>query len=346
MHFKLLSAEEYKEKWNKYIISSKEGTFGDLYEWENIYKIYNYKSFPIAAIDVSGTIRGILRLFMRKDIFGRKFLVSAPFLGYGGVCADDEKIKQSLILKAQEIAIQNQVEYIEIRQFGSNLSGELLSKNEFVTMILELDNDEEVVWKNSLTSKVRNQVRKAIKSGLTVHFGREYLDDFYRVLSINHRDLGTPLHRKAFFEKVLDEFNRSSGIIVTKYKEKVIAGMLYVYFKNVFFDLWASSIREYNKLCPNNILYWEAIKYACRKGFKYFDFGRSTIGSGTYMFKKRWGAKPIQLNYQYFLNRARKIPHVNAHNNKYQFAINIWKRLPLFVANSLGPIVVKYLPEL
>jgi serine/alanine adding enzyme len=345
MRFILLSDKGHKEKWDEYIISCRQGTFADLHGWENIYKLYDYKSFPVAAIDDSGRIRGILRLFLRKNMFGRKFLVSNPFLSYGGICADDEEIKKSLILKAQEIAVDNNVEYIEIRQFDGN-SENLNTKNDFVAMFLNLNKGDEYIWKISVNAEVRNRVRKAIKSGLTVDFGKKYFDDFYRVLAVNHRDLGTPLHNKTFFRKVLEEFHTSSNIIVVNHRDKVIAGMLCIYCKTVFSDPWVSSLREYNKLCPNNILYWEAIKYACRNGFEYFDFGRSTIDSGTYVFKKRWGAEPVQLNYQYFLNKAHKIPNVNAHDNKYQIAINIWKRLPLKIANTIGPRVIKYLPEL
>jgi serine/alanine adding enzyme len=341
----LLDNDSYFEKWDKFVLSSPEGTFGDLYGWEEVYRLYGFKSFPVAVIDNEDGIRGVLRLYLMKDILGKKFLISSPFLSYGGICADNDEIKKSLISKARELAVQHKVEYIEIRQFAVSASDELPTKKDFVTMFLKLDKDEDFLWKNTLTSKVRNQVRKAIKSGLAVDFGNQYFDDYYRVLSTNYRDLGTPLHCKAFFRKVLEEFNKSSGIIVVKYKGKVIAGMLYFHFRNIFSDPWASSLREYNKLCPNNILYWEAIKYACRNGFEYFDFGRSTLNQGTLKFKKQWGAEQVPLYYQYALNKAKTISTTTAvNNNKYQMAINIWQKLPLIITNKIGPIVVRYLP--
>ncbi len=342
----LLEKTDY-DKWDEFILSSPEGSFGQLHGWEKVYEVYGYKSFPIAAIDDSGRIIGVLRLFLMKDILGKKYLISNPFLSYGGVCADSETTKANLIQKAQEIAVQQQVEYIEIRQLAASVADNLPTKNDYVTMMLKLDKDEDFVWKKSLTTKVRNQVRKAIKSGLTVDFGKEYFDDLYRVLSVNFRDLGTPLHSKAFFRKILKEFNKSSGIIVAKYNGKVIAGMLYIHFNNVFYNPWAASLREYNKLCPNNIIYWEAIKYACKNGFDYFDFGRSTTAQGTLKFKKQWGTEQVPLYYQYSLNKAKAISKTNAvDNNKYQLAINIWKKLPLTISNTLGPIAVRYLHEL
>jgi FemAB-related protein (PEP-CTERM system-associated) len=344
MKITLLDNKDMK-KWDEFIMSSTDGTFGHLSGWTKVYELYGYKSFPIAVIDDSDNIRGVLPLFLMKDIIGKKFLISNPFLSYGGICADDENIKKSLILKAQEIAVENNVEYCEIRQLAGTIDN-LPSKKDFVAMFLSLEKGEDFIWKNTLEATVRNQIRKAVKSGLIVDSGEKYFDDFYRVLSINHRDFGTPLHNKMFFRKVLEEFNNNSGIIVVKHHEKVIAGMLYVYCKNVFSEPWASSLREYNKLCPNNMLYWEAIKYACKNGFKYFDFGRSTINCGTYNFKKQWGAEPIQLNYQYSLNKANKIPVHNVHDNRYQLAINVWKKLPMIIVDIIGPRVVRYLPEL
>ncbi|MCG8604723.1 GNAT family N-acetyltransferase, partial [bacterium] len=109
---------------------------------------------------------------------------------------------------------------------------------------------------------------------------------------------------------------------------------------------WVASLREYNRIYVNNALYWHAIKYACEQGFERFDFGRSTVGCGTYKFKEQWGAKPIQLHYQYYLNRAKEVPIVDAINNKYQTIIDMWKKLPLTFTNFVGPKVVQFLPEL
>lgn len=332
-------------KWDAFVLSRPDGNFGQLSGWSDVYELYNYKAYHIAAMDSSDRIKGILRLFLMKDVLGRKYLVTNPFLSYGGVCAEDEKTKKCLLQKANEIAVEKRVQYLEVRQLvNSNI--DLPSKKDFVAMFLRLKQGDEYIWKSALTTKARNQVRKAIKSGLTIDFGNNYIDDLYRVLAINHRDFGTPLHNKGFFKKVLEEFSERAGIIVAKYHGKVIAGMLYIHCRGVFSDPWASSMRQYNKLCPNNLLYWEAIKYACKNGFEYFDFGRSTINCGTYNFKKQWGAEPVQLNYQYFLNKANEIPVHNAHDNKYQLAINIWKRLPMVIANTIGPRVVRHLPEL
>lgn len=337
---------KHSEEWDEFVKSSPMGTCYHLSGWANVLQeVYNFRSFSVMAVDNSSTITGILPLFMMRDILGKKYLVSNPFLNYAGVCALDSKTEDSLVRKAEEIAVENNVEYVELKHLSNEVNN-LETKKDCVTMFLDLRKGSDFVWKHSFRSTTRNRIRKGVKAGLTVDFGSQYLDEFYKVLSTNLRDLGTPIHPKKLFQKILEEFNSTSGIIVVKHHDKVIGGMFYIYHKKVFSDPWVSTFREYNNLCPSDFLYWEAIKYAAENGFEDFDFGRSTLDSGTYRFKEKWGAKPVQLNYQYFLNKADKIPKVNANDNKYQLAINLWKRLPLIITNTLGPKLVKYLPEL
>ncbi len=337
---------EYRSAWDKYVRTSDKGTIYHLTGWQDVIeKTFGLRSIHLMALSGTDKIKGIFPLFLMKDILGREHLVSSPFSNYAGICTDENQAKNELINKAKEIAVKYRVRYLEIRQLAEEIA-ELPTKKNFVAMFLKLENDEELIWKNYLKAKTRNQVRKAYRSGLTVHFGRSYFDDFYKILSINLRDLGTPIYPKKFFRNILEEFSDSTNLIVVKHQNKVIGGMFFMCHKKVFSDPWASSLKKYNILCPNNILYWEAIKYACRNNFEYFDFGRSTVNSGTFQFKKQWGAIPIQLNYQYYLYKAKRMPVVNAFNNKYNFAIRTWKKMPIYFANVLGQRAVKYLPEL
>ncbi len=334
-----------KLEWDKYVNKSPSGTFYHLYGWKSVLeKTFGFKPIYLFSTNKTDEINGILPLFLMRDILGKKYLISNPSSDYAGVCADDNEIEEALINRAIEIAVERKVQYLEIRQ----LSGEgnaLQSKKDYVTMFLRLDSDEENIWKKTLNTKARNQVRKAYKSGLSIDFGKQYLNDFYKVVAANFRDLGTPIYPKYFFSNILEEFNDSTGLIVVRYQDKVIGGMLFICCKDTFIDPCAASMKQYNRLCPNNILYWEAIKYACNNGFKYFDLGRSAVDSGTFKFKKQWGAQPVQLDYQYYLNKTAEIPDANPDNNKYQSLISLWKKLPLTVANNLGPRLIKFLPE-
>jgi serine/alanine adding enzyme len=170
-------------------------------------------------------------------------------------------------------------------------------------MILELAPDVESQWR-AFNAKLRNQIRKAEKSGLQSVLGDlELLDDFYAVFARNMRDLGTPVYPGRFFRNILEAFPQTTRIIGVYHERKMIAAGIASWFGDTLEMPWASSISDYKALCPNNMLYWQAIKFAIEKGFRRFDFGRSTPHEGTYNFKKQWGGTAGGT--QYLLDRQK-----------------------------------------
>jgi FemAB-related protein (PEP-CTERM system-associated) len=158
------------------------------------------------------------------------------------------------------------------------------------------------------------------------------------------RDLGTPVYSKSFFGNILEAFPDTTRIFAVYHETRMIAAGIGSWFKDTFEVPWASSISDHNALCPNNMLYWEAIRFAIRNGFKKFNFGRSTPHQGTYNFKKQWGALPVQLYWQYLIDGQNSIPDLNPTNPRYQTAIRIWQCLPLRVTRVLGPMIVRNIP--
>jgi serine/alanine adding enzyme len=213
-----------------------------------------------------------------------------------------------------------------------------------VTFRLNLDKDPEIVWKK-FDAKLRNQIRKAEKSGLYTELGGlDILPQFYKVFQWKMRDLGTPVWGYRFFETILNEFPDTAKIMLVKKENMTIGGGLVLSFKNMLYVPSAASYNEYLRLCPNHALYWNVIKMGCEKGYGQFDFGRSTWDSPTFNFKKQWVNDPIQLNWQYSLIGINDLPAINPENKKYKLMINIWRRLPLPLTNYLGPKVIKNFP--
>ena len=200
------------------------------------------------------------------------------------------------------------------------------------------------IW-NRLDRKVRNQIRKAVKSGLVpVQGGVELLDSFYRVFARNMRDLGTPVYGLRFFREVLEAFPERARVVVIQSDRVPIAAGISYRSRDVVEVPWASSIREFNPLCPNHLLYWTVIQAALDQGCQTLDFGRSTPGQGTYRFKAQWGAEASPLTWEYVLLRRRDLPDQSPANPKYRGAIAAWRRLPLRVANAAGPWIVRSIP--
>jgi FemAB-related protein (PEP-CTERM system-associated) len=200
------------------------------------------------------------------------------------------------------------------------------------------------LW-NVIDRKVRNQVRKAQKSDLTyVAGGAELLDQFYAVFSRNMRDLGTPVYARRFFAEILSAFpDRARLHVVSLNTTPVAAGFTFETRGTVEIP-WASSVRDYNALCPNHLLYWSILADAGDRGCATFDFGRSTPNEGTYKFKEQWGAQPVPLHWEYGLLDRDTLPDTGPTNPKFQLAVSVWKKLPLNIATRLGPFIVKAIP--
>jgi FemAB-related protein (PEP-CTERM system-associated) len=254
--------------------------------------------------------------------------------------ADAPEIGSALVKAAHDEARRRRCSHVELRHVSAQFPN-LPSKNHKVAMHLRLGPS---MW-DGLDRKVRNQIRKAEKSGLIVERGGEALvGDFYTVFARNMRDLGTPVYSRRLFEEVLRAFPERSQIHVVRLGGvPVAAGFTYRTASMVQLP-WASSIRSYNALCPNVLLYWDAIQYAQACEAPIFDMGRSTPNEGTFKFKAQWGAEPVPLHWEYQLTRPGELPNVSPANPKYQIAIALWQKLPLAVTTRVGPMIVRAIP--
>jgi serine/alanine adding enzyme len=291
----------------------------------------------------AGRAVGVLPLvFFRSRLFGR-FAVSMPFFNYGGVLADTPAIERALLERAIDETRRAGGTHLELRHTRQHF-GDLTAKRHKVAMELRLEGTVEGQWQ-ALDKKVRNQVRKAEKSGLDVRVGgADLLPEFYDVFARNMRDLGTPVYGVRFFRAVLAAFPEEARIVVVSSHRRPIAASLVHWHGRQIEVPWASSLREFNPLCANVFLYWQMVRFAIERGFQTFDFGRSTPGEGTYQFKKQWGAEPRELVWEYWTRSGEELADLSPKNPKFALAIRLWQRLPVQVATMLGPLVVRNIP--
>jgi FemAB-related protein (PEP-CTERM system-associated) len=194
----------------------------------------------------------------------------------------------------------------------------------------------------SYKAKLRSQIFRPQKEGMTAAVeGGELINPFYEVFSINMRDLGSPVHSKKLFQQMFLEFPENVRIGVVHHQNEPVAAGLIFCFRDTVEIPWASSLKGYNKFSPNMFLYWSLIKYACDKGFKYFDFGRSTPDEGTYKFKEQWGAKPFPLYWYQITLNGEGVSNGQLEKAKYESAIRYWKKLPVNISNIIGPFIRK-----
>lgn len=330
--------------WDRYVMDHPLAKGYHLIGWRRIIEeAYGHQTFYLMTKDRNEEVQGILPLvFLSSRVFGR-FLVSVPFLNYGGILTQKAAARRLLLDAAAAAAEKMGAAHIELRQEGP-IELAWPCKKHKVSMRLAIPLDFETLWRE-FPSKLRSQIRRAQKEGMIVQPGGEaLLDDFYQVFSRNMRDLGTPVYGRNFFKTILNHFPKEARIHVVTWKgQPVAAGFLYG-FRETLEIIWASSDRRYNHLAPNMLLYNSALEYACREGFRWFDFGRSSLGSGTYRFKAQWGATPIPLHWYYWLKGGGPLPDLSPANAKFRLVVALWQKLPLSVSRWIGPGIVKYIP--
>jgi len=293
--------------------------------------------------EAGGTVAGVLPLvFFSSRLFGR-FAVSIPFVNYGGIVADTPECARALLDAAIEETAKSGGAHLELRHTTAMCAG-LPARRHKVAMHLPLEATVELQWAR-LDRKVRNQVRKAEKSGVQTEVGgAELLDAFYGVFARNMRDLGTPVYDRRFFEEILRTFPETTRIVLATVGGRPAAASLLYWHRGVIEVPWASAIRDFNALCVNVLLYWQMLQFAVTSGFRVFDFGRSTPGEGTFRFKQQWGAQPRELVWEYWTASGQPLPDLSPNNPKYRFAIHAWQRLPLAIATAVGPAIVRHIP--
>jgi FemAB-related protein (PEP-CTERM system-associated) len=332
-----------ESEWDSYVGNHPDGTADHLWRWREIFEgVFRHENVYLIARR-GNTIAGVLPLVrFQSKLFGR-FLVSLPFLNYGGVLASDAAATQALVAHAAGHGREFGASHVELRH-RNRQAPDLAHRQHKLALTLSLAGSSEELW-SKVDRKVRNQVRKAQKDGLTAAFGGgELVDQFYEVFARNMRDLGTPVYAKQLFSETLRLFPGAAQVYTVRSGNITVAGAIAIRHGDTVLVPWASSLREYRHQCPNMLLYWTMLERASTTGARVFDFGRSSPDSGTHHFKVQWGAQATPLHWEYVLLRGQMPPDQGPSNPKFGVAIRAWKRLPLWATNRFGPLLVRNIP--
>jgi FemAB-related protein (PEP-CTERM system-associated) len=322
-------------EWDAYVLAREGSHFAQRAAWGHLVReFFSADARWWTARDAGGRIVGVLPAFR-----GRDALFSAP----GGLVADSAEASAALLARARVDVERERLQWLELRDQAAEWP-DLVTNREHVTLVLDLEADEDAQW-SAFDAKLRNQVRKAQKSGLRCETGAEHLPAFHRVFTENMRDLGTPAMELAYFRRALELYGDDAAVLVVYRGDVPMGGMFVVGHGATHFDPWASSLRRYFAYCPNTLVYWEALRRAIARGARRFDFGRSQPDSGTYRFKTQFGAVPRPLAYQYALGRARRIPTLADQKASFDLPVRVWRHLPLPLARAIGPRARRLFPE-
>lgn len=333
-----------EQSWQQFIDKHGPNAFHSSPRWlAAVCDGLKHRPYVVAATQ-NGRIVGVLPLCLVKSLLFGRFLVSLPYVNTGGLVAETPAAGSALLERAVQLADELNVRYLELRHelefVHPSLTHQLTSK---VHMRLKLPSSAAVLW-NELGFKVRNKVRKGEKQDFSLHWGREdLLDDFFAVFSWNMRDLGTPTFGRRLFRSVLREFPDRAEFCVIRSNGRAVAAALLIHGDGITGVESASSLRALNSTNVNDLMYWRLLERAVERGQRVFDFGRSTVDSNTFVFKKKWGARPEPAFWQYYVRKG-SVSDMRVESGKYNLAINVWKKLPIGLTRLIGPSIVRRIP--
>jgi len=341
-----LSQAGRDDEWQSYVDSVPGASQYHGLEWREIWqRTFGHKSWYLMARD-RGRVRGVLPIVeMQSSLFGH-FFVSLPFLDYGGILADTPDCEAALATAGADLAVKRGARHIELRQSiaAANLTdaGWTLRRHK-AALVVNLSADQERIWSN-LSSRLRGKIRKAAKSGAVFSVeGIEALGDFYRVFGLNMRDLGTPVYSADFFQNILRSA-KDAAILLVRREGRAVAGAIALRRGERIELPWICSDYAQTSHQVNEFLYWSSIKWAYGVGARELNLGRCSIDSGTYRFKMQWNPEVRPLFWYYWLASGIELPDLSPSNPKYALAVWCWKRMPVALANRLGPRIVRNIP--
>ncbi len=339
---RLASADaETARRWDAFVQSCPAATFFHRAGWQRVIAgVFRHPTHFLYA-ERDGRIEGVLPLAHVRSLLFGKALVGLPFAVYGGVAASNEEAAAALEAQAQQLAQRLGVEHLELRHVTRRHPDWPL-QDLYVTFRTPILPDEEANLL-AIPRKQRAMVRKGIKNGLRSEIDGG-VDRFFALYADNVHRHGTPALPKRYFRALRDEFGADCEVLtVVDTSGRPVSSVLSFYFRDEVLPYYAGDAESARELAGNDFKYWELMRRACAKGLKTFDYGRSKVGTGSFAFKKNWGFEPTPLNYEYRLYRRDAVPQNNPANAKYRMLIETWRRLPIGVANWLGPYIVRSL---
>jgi len=327
--------------WDAYVLGTPSGTFFHRYGWRRVIEDSLRQPCHFLLAERDGRIEGVLPLGEVKSALFGHTLISLPFCVYGGIVADTEEAARALDLAARELAFSLGVGHLEYRDRDAPAHPEWPGTDLYATFRKALDPEVE---KNLLAipRKQRAMVRKGIKAGLRSEIDRD-LERFYPVFCESWHRLGTPVFSRRYFQVLLEEFGDDVDIVTVTQEGRVVCAVMNFYFRDEVWPYFAGISASARALAGSDFMYWEVMRLAVEKGCRLFDFGRSKKGTGSWDFKHNWGFEPQPLHYGYHLVRADAVPQNNPNNPKYRLFIKAWQRLPLSLANFIGPHIIRNL---
>jgi FemAB-related protein (PEP-CTERM system-associated) len=328
-------------RWEAFIFRCPQATFFHRVGWREVIEVVFHHRCHYLYAERAGEIVGVLPLAEVKSVLFGHAVRSLPFCVYGGAAVTDEAATPMLHAAARLVAHRLGASCLELRNRAPG-TPDWPCQDLYVTFRKELLPEAEANMA-AIPRKQRAMVRKGIKNRLSAQLDTS-TDRFFALYADNVHRHGTPGLPQRYFDALARVFGRACEILTVVDPSGVpISSVLSFYFRDEVLPYYAGDHIRARELAANDFKYWELMRLASARGVRFFDFGRSKRGSGSFDFKKNWGFDPKPLHYEYCLFKGSAIPQNNPLNPKYRVLVALWKRLPIGLANAIGPYVVRSL---
>ena len=330
------ASSEDQTAWDRFADVSPSATFFHRHAWADVIReCFGHRPEYLLARR-GGQMAGILPLMHKSSPLFGQALISTPFLSYGGVATDDPAIRQALESHAVQLAEELGVQYLELRNRGQRRDAGHSPATQYATFLKDIPQDMEQIIRSIPAKGRRHDLKRSLRQDLVFEApGR--LKDLYEILAESFRNLGTPIFPRRYFDKILTAFPRETEVCTVKKDGRPISAALVFSFRDHVQPFYAGGRRSARDLHANDFLFLNIMLRARVRGYAAFDFGRSKVGSGAYAYKSHWGFEAEPLAYEYRLIRGTHLPDISPQNPRYKHMIALWQRLPLVIANVLGP---------
>ncbi|MEO0410289.1 MAG: FemAB family XrtA/PEP-CTERM system-associated protein [Pseudomonadota bacterium] len=328
--------------WDDFVRDHPKSTAFHLSAWHRSLKAgMGHEVFWLTYRSRAGALEGVLPLTRVKSrLFGHS-IISSAFAVYGGPVYENDGAKQALLEAAKSLVLDSGASALELRSCEPEVPQWPSKSDMYVTFRRAIDADPDVNMK-AIPRKQRAMVRKAIKKDLHAKISGS-VDHHFAIYAESVRNLGTPVFPKKWFQALQHFYGDEADILIIKKDDKSLASVMSLYFRGEVLPYYGGGTAGARAFAANDYMYWALMEHARNKGCTSFDFGRSKVGTGAFSFKKNWGFEPTPLHYEFFLPEGSDMPDVNPLNPKYQLMIRTWKKLPLWLANRMGPLISKNL---
>ena len=324
-----------KDRWDTFVETCPEATFFHKAGWKQVIEDSFGQRGHFLYAERDGAVVGVLPLVhVRSRLFGNR-LVSNAFCVDGAPAALDAEAHAALDARAGELLATLDADYVEYRNPQRLHPDWGRKEGLYATFDRPIEASEDATLKQ-IPRKQRAVVRKALESGLSDDIDTD-IGRFYHLYALSMRNLGTPIFSRRYIENLMQEFAGSIDILTVSQGSVALTSVLNFYFRDRVMPYYTGALPEARRTGAADLMYFRVMRRAVEKGFTHFDFGRSKVDTGPYAFKKNWGFEPKPMVYEFRMKGDKPLPDINPNNPKYKVMIAAWQRLPLPIANLLGP---------